>query len=151
VSRRVISPAPSKTRGGPTDTGPAIAVPVREPVADDFLGRLIKYIPAEIVGLFVAVRSALPPDVPPLVSWIIAGVAWLLVPIYFWIATTRDGNRPMVRQIVFATIAFPVWVFALGGSPVDSWVWFKTHSYIASVLLIFVSVLFGWLQPRPGE
>ena len=83
--------------------------------------------------------------------WIVAALAWLLVPGYFWIATTRGGNRPMVRQIVFASVAFPVWVFAIGGAPVSSWSWFQSHQYLSSIVLTFVTVLFGWFEPPPGS
>jgi hypothetical protein len=56
----------------------------------------------------------------------------------------------MIRQILLASVAFPIWVFAIGGPPVTSWNWFSNHQYIASIVLIFVTVVFGWLEPPPG-
>jgi hypothetical protein len=154
MSRRVITDVPpSQTRAdGAQDRHGKIQIEMEHlPVADDFLGRLVKYIPAEIVGLFIAVRGAIPQDAPPeLLSWI-AFAAWLLVPVYFWIVTRQGGEKPMIRQIVFATVAFPIWVLALGGAPATTWPWYKSHTYIGSVLLIFVTVIFGWLKPHPGE
>jgi hypothetical protein len=118
---------------------------------DDFMGRLIKYIPAEIVALFIAVRGIIPSNAPAALMWWIAALSWLLVPLYFWIATTRDGEPPMYRQIIFGSVAFPVWVFAIGGTPTAQWTWYQAHAYIGSVLLIFLTVIFGWLEPKPGS
>jgi hypothetical protein len=140
MSRR-INTGPRATRAGS-----ALGTPTR----DDFLTRLIKYIPAEIVGLYVAVRGAVPHEADPAVLWWLALGAWVLVPVYFWVATTRGGTPPMILQIVFASLAFPVWVFAIGGSPVTSWAWFNEHQYVASIALMFLTVIFGWFEPRPG-
>jgi hypothetical protein len=139
MSRRVIS----------RPLNAAAAVPPATP--DDFLARLVKYIPAEIVGLYLAVRGFIPADQPPSFFWVIAGVSWILVPIYFWIATTRGGTPPMKLQILLATIAFPIWVFAVGGPPVTSWPWFVAHSYVASIALVIATVVFGWIEPPPGS
>lgn len=139
MSRRVITRAP----------GAEFAAQLGAP--DDFLARLVKYIPAEIVGLYLAVRGFVPAGEPPSVFWVVAGVSWLLVPIYFWIATTRGGTPPMKLQIALATIAFPIWVFAVGGPPVTSWPWFAVHAYIASIALVFATVVFGWIEPPPGS
>lgn len=118
--------------------------------ADDFLGRLVKYIPAELVGLYVAARGVVPKDADATVFWIVAACAWIFVPLYFWFATTRDGKPPLKTQVALASIAFPVWVFAIGGLPVTSWSWYDAHQYVASIVLMFVTVAFGLIQPPPG-
>ena len=147
MSRRVITAAPVlRSAGGKPGSNEKT---VQQ--ADDFLGRLVKYIPAEIVGLFVAVRGIVPQNAPTSVLWLVGGISWALVPIYFWISTTRGNQKPMVRQIIFATVAFPVWVFAIGGNPAASWGWYRTHSYVGSILLIFLTVIFGWIEPVPGS
>jgi len=118
--------------------------------ADDFLGRLVKYIPAELVGLYVAARGVIPQDADANVFWIVAASAWIFVPLYFWFATTRDGKPALKTQLALASIAFPVWVFAIGGLPVTSWSWYDSHQYVASIVLMFVTVAFGLIQPPPG-
>jgi hypothetical protein len=120
------------------------------PSGDDFLGRLVKYIPAELVGLYLAVRGVIPRDAEPAVLWGVAMLSWIFVPVYFWFATTRDHERPLKEQILLATIAFPIWVFAIGGTPVTSWPWYAAHQYVASIVLMFATVAFGLKQPPPG-
>ena len=149
MSRRIITAIPYETRGENLANPDIKLVP--QPVPDDFLGRVIKYIPTEIVGLFIAVRGVIPATASPDLLWFIAGVAWLLVPLYFWVVTKQGGEPPMLLQIVFATIAFPIWIFAMGGAPASSWPWYNAHSYVASVVLIFVTVIFGWFEPKPGS
>jgi hypothetical protein len=117
---------------------------------DDFLGRLVKYIPAELVGLYIAARGVIPKTEEPVVFWTVAAVTWIFVPIYFWFVTTRDSQKPLKVQILLATIAFPIWVFAIGGPPVESWPWYVAHQYLASVVLMFATVAFGLVQPPPG-
>jgi len=129
---------------------------VQEPAAqaqipDDYLGRLLKYIPAEIVALYIAARGVVPQDAEPEVLWAVAAAAWILVPIYLWIATKRGGKGPLVLQIILGTLAFPVWVFAIGGEPVSTLSWYGGHQFLASILLMFVTVVFGLIQPPPGS
>jgi hypothetical protein len=120
-------------------------------VPDGYLDRLLKYIPAEVVAFYVAARGVVPEDAEPEILWIVALAAWVLVPIYFWIATKSDGKGPLMLQVVLGSVAFPVWVFAIGGEPVLSLVWYAEHRYLGSILLIFVTVIFGWIQPPPGS
>jgi len=117
---------------------------------DDYLGRLAKYIPAEIVGLYLATSDMVPLDAGAarcLALWVIFGICWVLVPVYFWFAITRGGRKPLWPQIFFGSVAFPVWVFAIGG-PFQFVSWYQ--GWIASITLMFVTVGFGLYKPKPG-
>lgn len=120
------------------------------PTRDDYLGRLAKYIPAEIVGLYVAMVAATPTTNPnhSTVLWVIFFLNAALVPIYMWIVTSREGKRPLRLQIVLASLAFPVWAFAMGG-PFTQFSWYQ--GWMASILLMFVTVLFGLAEPKAGS
>jgi|SRR5579863_6285751 len=119
---------------------------------DDFLGRLLKYIPAEIIGLYLSARGFVPQDSSDSAKLValIAILAWMLVPVYFWVATTRNQQKPLLIQILLGTIAFPVWVFAIGGLPVSEIGWYQHHPSISSIVLIFVTFIFGLISPPPG-
>jgi hypothetical protein len=147
MSRRINTGPRISRRDGGVGATPAA---VQADNVDDFLGRLVKYIPAELVGLYVAARGVIPKTGEPTVFWTVAAVAWIFVPVYFWLATTRNGQKPLKVQILLATIAFPIWVFAIGGDPVTSWPWYATHQYVASIVLMFATVAFGLIQPPPG-
>jgi hypothetical protein len=115
------------------------------PEADDYFGRLVKYIPAEIVGLWLVARGMIPAADAP-VLWATFGGAWLLVPVYLWFATSRRG-RPLPSQIVLAAVAFPVWVFAIGGPFPELFAWHRDRPYAASIVLLFITVVFPLYRP----
>jgi hypothetical protein len=132
------------------ETGPA---PLREAVGaqggtqEDYLGRLVKYIPAEIIGLYVA-ASGFVPKGETTCLWIVFTVSFLLTPIFLLRATWDPTKGPLLLQVILATIAFPVWVFALGG-PFAQLSWYK--SFVGSIILVFVTFIFGFFRPRPGS
>jgi len=131
--------APGDTRGG----GPA--------PADDYVGRLAKYIPAEIVGLYIAMVAAAPTTDAHYgtILWAIFWLNLVLVPIYMWIVTSREtGRGPLWWQVVLPTVAFPVWAFAMGG-PFKQLSWYQ--GWMATILLMFVTVVFGLAKPKPGS
>src|SRR6185437_9102009 len=100
--------------------------------------------PAELVGLYLAARGIVPADSKELdlTLWIIALCTWILVPIYMYFATSRSGQKPLITQVLLATVAFPVWVFATGGHPVVSLTWYSNRQFIGSLVLMFVTVIF---------
>jgi hypothetical protein len=138
MSRRVQTGSAAGLGGGP----PA------PPTEDDYLARLAKYIPAEVVALYVAMVAAVP-DGHNSALWAIFVANAVLVPIYMWIVTSRDvGKGALWVQVVLATIAFPVWAFAMGG-PFKTLGWYE--GWMATLLLMFITVVFGLAKPKPGS
>lgn len=104
---------------------------------DGYFDRLIKYIPGDIVGGWVAITgsiSALPDSVPKngLLWWTFGAMA-VLTAAWTWKQTREPGLSAPRKQIVISTLAFCVWVIALG-APFDSLDWY--HKVYGSVLLI---------------
>lgn len=135
MSRRIEAPQAKlgKTEGG-----------------DDFPGRLAKYIPAEIVALYVTLKGFPPETSSQRMSalWIIFWLCLALTPVYL-IVTTRDkksGKGPLWLQVLLATIAFPIWVLALGNGPLDS---FGIETWITSMILAVITFVFGLIKPPP--
>jgi hypothetical protein len=118
---------------------------------EEYLGRLVKYIPAEIVAIYLAATGFVPAadESRQTWLWIIFGACAVLTPIYFIIATrdVKQKKKPLFIQVLLATVAFPVWVFAVGG-PFAALTWYK--SYVASIVLIFVTSIFGKVKPPVG-
>jgi hypothetical protein len=80
---------------------------------DGYPSRLLKYVPAEVVTLFVALDALVrpPADVPLAVYW---GVfLFCLVGTYFYLWRVAKVRKQ--TQLLISTVAFAVWVFALGG------------------------------------
>jgi len=84
--------------------------------ADSYTERLIKYIPAEIVAVFILVQGLVQElsDDPVLfsrISWGIFILFCILTPLYL----LRLQGVKKVTQLIISILAFAVWVFALGG------------------------------------
>lgn len=113
---------------------------------DDYPSRLLKYIPAEVVALYVAatgiVPAAHPKHFPYL--WAIFVFCAIATPVYMFI-TARDEvtKKPIWKQIVLATLAFPVWAYALGGA-FTSLTWYDPLA--GSLMLMGVTFIFGLVK-----
>ena len=84
---------------------------------DGYPDRLLKYIPAEVVGGWIAI-SGLLSGARGIVTgtiWIVFEVMVVLAAAWTWKQTSEPGKPLAVTQIIVATLAFVVWVFALGG------------------------------------
>lgn len=114
---------------------------------DTYFDKVIKYIPADIVGAWVAVtgliRSA--SEIPT------ASLLWLtfvvgLVLTAVWTGKqTRVPKKPLARtQIFVSTGAFFVWVFALG-EPFESLSFYRP--LYGSLLLIFYTLVTALIDP----
>ena len=145
MSRRINTRRSLEVAGVQDSTGSA-------PAPEDYLGRLVKYIPAEIVGLYLAISGMIPqPQTDHPILWGVFLVCWVLVPTYLWIATSRGGQRPLYPQIALASIAFPVWVCATGGAFVKQFHWYEGRPYLVSIVLCLVTVIFALYQPPPEK
>lgn len=131
------------------------AVPQVQPAGsevkgDDYLSRVAKYIPGEIVATYLSLigimKTVDPHDeakIPAL--WVIFIVCFLLTPAYFWKMT--EQGHPKLRHILISSGAFLVWAYALGGV-FESMGWHKP--WLASVILALYTLLAG-LVPPPKE
>ena len=112
---------------------------------DPYFGKIIKYIPTEIVAGYVALSGfvkALPPPYSQFKWFCIISIGLLiLTPVYFLFVTRGSTNS--YRHAVAGTIAFAVWVFASGGPfqaycvgkpPEQCWY----SPFIGSIVLTFV-------------
>lgn len=82
---------------------------------DDYKERILKFIPAEVVTLYLLVyglAKAAEDQIPfEVISWVLFGVGIFGTILHLWrIAKVSDWS-----QILISTVAFVVWVFALGG------------------------------------
>jgi len=130
--------------------------------ADDYLDRLLKYIPAEIVALYLGVTNVVPvtyvpgktpPEKDPgywLALWIILALTAICTPIYMYFATREEGQPTLWSQIVISSIAFPIWAFAIGG-PFQQFHWYEGKRWIAAVVISFSTFLLGLVKPKPAQ
>lgn len=86
---------------------------------DNYLAKVVKYIPGEITAAYVAAAGALETakSTVPLETmlWVVGAVLFVLSPIWILVATAESNKPRPVFHAVAAPIAFAAWVFALGG------------------------------------
>lgn len=105
--------------------------------SDSYLSRLLKYIPSEIVMVFISIDGVLrnafagQPARLEVSLWILAGTLTLLTPLWLW----RVMKVKRFSHLFLSTLALPVWMFAIGG-PFTTFEWY-TPSLGAVALPLF--------------
>lgn len=117
-----------------------------EKAPDVYFDKVIKYIPADVVAAWIAVSAMVKAASGisiPTVMWVsfIAGLA--ITAAWTWKQTKEPGLPTAIKQIVISTLAFSVWVFALG-TPFDSLEFY--HPLYASLLLIGYTLVVGLFE-----
>jgi hypothetical protein len=118
---------------------------------DGYIDRLIKYIPAEIIALYLGVVNVIP---SPLGShknalWTVSAISAICVPVYMYLSTRQDGHGALWPQVVISSAAFPLWVFAIGG-PFAQYSWYDGYRWVGAVVICFATFLFGLYVPAPA-
>ena len=98
--------------------------------ADDYLSRVLKHIPSEIVMAYVAIDGILRTSYDPnirserqtlqMLLWITLGILTVITPL--WLLRVMGVRRP--SQLFISTLSIPVWLFALGG-PFEFFRWYR--------------------------
>ncbi len=89
--------------------------------SDDYLSRVLKYIPSEIVMAYIAIEGVLRTSYNPAVwaerqmllklSLGVAATLTIITPLWLYrVMRVRRGT-----QILLSTLSVPVWLFAMGG------------------------------------
>ena len=142
MAREIIT---SNDVSGGLEAGRPTSREAGTPIApDDYKDRLIKYIPAEIVAAFLAIQNiinAAQQSQVGLLFWGAFGVLLILTPIY--LAKVQKVSK--VTQLAISTIAFIVWVYALGGPFAGT----PIHSPLAAaIVLILYTLVVSFIEPK---
>jgi hypothetical protein len=121
---------------------------------DNYLSKMVVYIPTEIIAGYVAVSGfikGLPPRQQFTWFCIVAGALLVLTPIYLFAATSRPGRTKSFSHPVTGAVAFAAWVFATGGpferfqiTPDGSSGWYNRT--IGSIVLVIVCLALPLLE-----
>ena len=117
---------------------------------DTYFDRVVKYIPVDIVGAWVAVMGLInsATDIPKsTILWIVFSFGVLLTIAWTLRQTAEKKKPPAITQTIISTAAFIVWVIALGGP-------FSTlnlyRPVYGSLLLIFYTLVVALIVPHEG-
>ncbi|WP_422358854.1 hypothetical protein [Reichenbachiella sp.] len=107
MSRQIINASP------PAATA-TMASPTLQPDPDKYKDRLLKYIPGEIIALWITGTSVLTENADKFNAswhWAFMAICAILCVVYLKLAMKVD--KPI--QLVVSVLCFVVWVFTLGG------------------------------------
>jgi hypothetical protein len=114
---------------------------------DGYFDKLLKYIPTEIVGGWIAITGLIKSasNIPTnTILWILLVIFAILTTLYI-LRQTFEQKKPLaIKQTTISTIAFIVWVFALG-EPFDSLSFY--NPIYGSVLLILYNLIIPLINP----
>lgn len=121
------------------------APPPSTPLSD-YTDRLMKLIPAEVVTAYVGATAliASTTKVPNSVPWLVFAILLIITPFVYWRLTLDQHKHPAVGQTAASTIAFVVWVLALGG-PFSQLSWYSP--LYGGLLLIFYTTFVPLFLP----
>ncbi len=120
------------------------------PELDTYFDKLIKYIPADVIAAWTVAMGLIsgaeniPKDT---IRWIVFVVCLIATALWTLRNTSETGKPPAITQTALSTIAFGVWVFALGG-PFVALTWYAP---VYGSLLLLAYTLFVPLVPLPEE
>ena len=154
MSRRIEYGVPSQPSGdgqtklllGDAPLVDTSQVPGIQP--DDYVSKLAKAIPAEVIALYLGVINAVPVKDPSYKTavWMVAAVTALCTPLYMYLATREAGKPTSWPQIWIATGVFPIWVYATGG-PFTTLSWYEDKHWVGAIVLSFVTFLAAAYRP----
>lgn len=127
--------------------GPAPPGGVVTPSGDDFLTKLVKYVPLEILGMYLFIEGTVESNVTepgPRAAWLGALLAGTLLVTIPYDIRVLSVVRPV--QIVMSLVGLAVYVFAVGG-------WFATTSWYdpwhSSIVLPVFVLLVAIIKLKP--
>jgi hypothetical protein len=110
---------------------PAPSPPPPPEKSDSYSDRLLKYIPPEVIALYltlVGIVSASANNDTNALRWGVLGFCLVGTPLYLW----RVAKVRKALQLIISTVGFAVWAFSLG-QPFSSYGWYQP---IYSALLL---------------
>jgi hypothetical protein len=114
------------------------------PEIDKYLDRLLKYIPAEAVGLWIAAKTIITKgsNIPAQkLLWICFAVGIIFTFLWTFKLTKKVGHKPAWIQIFISMGAFAVWVLATGAP------FAMNPVYSSLILLVCVSGI-AFFEPQ---
>jgi hypothetical protein len=101
----------------------------------DYLGRLIKLIPAEVISLYLVGKGIIEKDQNWLLGWTIFCLLAVLVVRLYGTAEPKENKPPQLLAVAIACVSYMVWVYSMG----DIFAMLNFHNPKAGSLMVL-----GW-------
>ena len=134
-------------RGLRTKAAAAGEAPARE-----YLERVAKYVPAEIIAGYTAIINGVADTKEPVKSWTVTAclfICAILTPVYFKLLARPEDKASLRTQQVVSFFAFLVWAYSItGAEPLFGGTnsWFVPG--IATALLTLFTLISGLIVPK---
>src|SRR5579871_765457 len=149
---RAVDPASAGQRGGAAE----VAAPII--IQDDYLMRLAKYVPAEVLAFSILINAILDQALRnggqtavmagiPVTTIAVAAlvIGTLMAPFYVWYV--HEKGDAWITNAFVSFLAFPFWSYALGAVAFTDY----RDGNLAAILLASFSVISGLIKPLSFE
>ena len=113
-------------------------------VTEEYLGKLLKLIPSEIVAAYMVIEGLVPEESAKWGLSVVSLVLLIITPFYMKFVQKVEKST----QIFVCSLSFVVWVYAIGGPFVF---WNIHEAWIASIVLLlwttFIPQFFKTTKP----
>ncbi|MCL2932429.1 MAG: hypothetical protein MGG11_09200 [Trichodesmium sp. MAG_R03] len=109
---------------------------------DNYLDKIMKYIPSEIVGVWITIKTMVEgnDNVPEnSILWGIFIFCLFLTFAYIRLLPAGFKRKPTVKQGIISVGAFMIWAIAIGGKPFISISWYQP--IYGSILMVLYTVV----------
>ena len=146
MGRQIVTRADVvRTRGAPAAAGASGAAgppATGSQERDGYTDRVVKYVPAGVVAVYLAVSALLAPRNEQWLEWTIFGFLLVMTPLYL----ARVAKVSRWQQLAISTVAFAVWVFAANDGGPFRYLIASPQPY-AGVLALLFTFAVGVIEP----
>jgi hypothetical protein len=117
----------------------------QQSAAKDYLEKISKLIPSEVLALWLGLVGLIPAvELPISKPWLYAGAFVLcLILTPFYLSAMADKGKPKLVHLIVSTIAFPFWAYSISGASVIP----KQYSPALAGMLILIFTAISGLIP----
>lgn len=134
-----VKEASAKQNAPSEFSAPTIGAPARQGATNNYLEKIAKLIPSEVIAGYLAMVGFVPlvgAEIREYVLWGIFGLCQVLTPVY--LRTQAIAGRPMRMHLIVSSVAFAVWAFVTTG---DKLVPSFYDAALASITLVAFSLV----------
>ncbi len=100
------------------DVGIKTAAAEAQPDLGSYLDRLMKMVPAEVIGLYLVGSGVIPRDQPRVLTvWALVCLVGVAVIRAYGTADPAQNKPTDWVQVAISAVAFVIWVYTMGGGP----------------------------------
>jgi hypothetical protein len=118
----------------------------------EYLARLVKLIPTEVVGLYMVGTGILQQTAKDdKVSWLVWAIICFILVIVVRVFGTSDAKNkvpPEIPLVIISAVSFVIWLYSLGGQLLDLWHVTNKFAWMAVLVWTFVIPFIYKQQPQ---